>query len=237
MRTKVILLAAGRGRRFGKRTARLPKCLIPLGTGNLLSRYLAAFRRLGLREVVVVVGHEKELIVRECAEEGRGLSIKFLINPFYKEGSIVSLRTAAPEMRGSCLIMDADVWFSPAQLKPLLDSPKSAFLLDPRSKSAGEEMIVMRKGRRLVRVSKKTDPRLEPVGEATGFFKTSARDSLLLAGILERMVASGRRDVEYEEAYNELMKKSRVGFKKISGFWTEMDFEEDRSRILKRMRR
>ena len=229
---KVILLAAGRGRRFGKRTTRLPKCLIPLANGeNLLSRYLDSFRRLKLRNIVLVVGHEKERIIRTCVEKGRGLSITFLVNPRYREGSILSLCEAAAELEGDCLIMDADVYFETGALKRFLKKPGSAFLVDPRSKSSGEEMMVMAKGRRLVRISKKPAPRLRAVGEATGFLKLKRSDSFLLGDILQKMVRRGKTGLEYEEAYNELMKTRRLGFQKIAGFWTEMDFEEDLKKI------
>ena len=226
---RVILLAAGKGRRFGKRTKRLPKCLIPLGSGGetLLSRYLASFRALGLRDVVLVLGHKKEKIIRECVEKGRGLSVKFLVNPDYEKGSIVSLCTAAGEMDEDCLLMDADVFFRTGALKKLVRARNTSFLLDPRSKSGGEEMMVMAQGRRLVRISKKVDPKLTIVGEAVGFFKVKKEDAKRLAEILKKMVRAGKTGVEYEESYNELMKVKKVGFEIITGFWTEMDFEED----------
>ncbi len=233
---KVILLAAGRGRRFGRRTAALPKCLIPLSPGlNLLTRYLSSFRKLGLRDIVIVVGHEKEKIIEACVEHGRGLSIRFLPNPHYRKGSLVSLYTARGEMDRDCLVMDADVWFEPRQLKPLLSAKKSSFLLDPRSKNSGEEMVVMARGNRLVRISKRMDPRLQPLGEATGFLLLKKRDAVLLADILKKMVTGGKTSLEYEESYNELMKKRRLGFVQMSGFWTEMDFEEDLRKIRSRL--
>ena len=241
---KVILLAAGRGRRFGKRTVRLPKCLIPLSRGeDLLSRYLDSFRALKLRDVVLVVGHEKDRVIRACIEKGRGLSVKFLFNPRYEQGSIVSLFTAAHELTDDCLIMDADVYFQTNALGKLLKTPGSAFLLDPRSKSSGEEMMVMapatktsagRRSLRPCRISKRIDPRLCIIGEAVGFLKLKRSDALLLSDILEKMVRQGKTGLEYEEAYNELMKTRRVGFKKITGFWTEMDFEEDWAVIARR---
>ncbi len=231
---KVILLAAGRGRRFGRRTAALPKCLIPLRRGRtLLSRYLDSFRGLGLRDIVVVIGHEKEKIIESCIENGRGLSIRFLHNPHYKKGSIVSLYTARGEMRTDCLIMDADVYFSGGQLRKLLREKRSAFLLDPRSKSSGEEMILTAKHGKTVHISKKPDPKLRALGEATGFLKLLKKDAMLLARILEKMVRSGKKECEYEESYNELMKTRRLGVEKITGFWSEMDFEADLKKILK----
>ena len=234
---KVLLLAAGRGRRFGKRTARLPKCLIPLGKGaNLLSRYLDSFRKLDIRKIVIVVGHEKKKIMAECARKGRGLDIRFIANRRYRLGSIVSLASAAPEMNDDCLIMDADVFFSSSALKSLLRARKSSFLLDPRSKSSGEEMMLMSKDSRPVKISKKTDPSLKVLGEATGFFLVKKKDARRLAGILRRMVRAGKTKVEYEGSYCELMKKSRVGYVKIKSFWTEMDLEGDLKTIRGRLK-
>lgn len=230
---KVILLAAGRGRRFGRRTAGLPKCLIPLKRGEtLLSRYLDSFRKLGLRDIVLVVGHKKEKIIEACVEQGRGLSIRFILNPLFRKGSIVSLHAAGDEMDDDCLIMDADVFFRPEQLKGLLRFKRSAFLLDPRSKSSGEEMILTAKHGRPIHISKKPDPKLRALGEATGFLKLVKKDAMLLARILEKMVRSGKTECEYEETYNELMKTRRLGVEKIKGSWSEMDFEDDRKKIM-----
>ena len=81
------------------------------------------------------------------------------------------------------------------------------------------------------RISKRVDPQLRLIGEAVGFFKIKARDAKLLAKILSKMVLSGKTGLEYEESYNELMKKRKIGFEKIGGFWTEMDFKADLKKI------
>ena len=186
---KIILLAAGVGRRFGRRTKKLPKCLIPIGRRgeNLLSRALNSFLQLGLRNVVIVVGHQKEKIVRECAKKGRGLSVHFIVNSAYKKGSIVSLHAASGELGENCLIMDADVFFPTQALKRLVNSKHhSAFLIDPRSRSTGEEMMLMAPasaGERRsgpCRIAKKTDPSLKILGEATGFFKIGKENGNIL---------------------------------------------------------
>ncbi len=230
---KVILLAAGRGKRFGKRTKTLPKCLIPIGPKgeHLLSRYLDSFRKLGLKDVVLVVGHLKSHVMRECRKHGDGLSIRFIENPRYKLGSIVSLHTAAGEFNDDILIMDADVYFETKELKKILRNKRSTFLLDTRSKSAGEEMMLMARGERPTQISKKVNPELRIIGEATGFFKVVKKDAVLLGRILNTMVRGGVTGVEYEDTYNELMKKITPAYVKIGGFWSEMDFEEDLSAI------
>ena len=161
-RPKAIVLAAGVGRRFGEAARRTPKCLLPLGGGQtLLGRYLDSFRQAGVRDVVIVRGHLKEKIAGECRRRGAGLKIRFIDNPDYTRGSILSLFRASRELDGPVLIMDADFYFPPAALDRLLASDKpSAFLVDTRSISTGEEMMVLAKNGRLASITKKPDPAL-----------------------------------------------------------------------------
>src|SRR3989344_4821516 len=140
---RVILLAAGVGRRFGRITNALPKCLIPLGRNgrHLLSRYLDSFRTLGLKEIIIVVGHGRQKIIQACHKEGKGLQIRFISNKDYRKGSVLSLYKASGAMNQDCLIMDADVYFPTYALKRLLDSRhKDCFFVDRSSKSTGAEM-------------------------------------------------------------------------------------------------
>ena len=237
---KIILLAAGRGKRFGRRTQTTPKCLIPIGPGgqNLLRRYFLSFRRLGLQDVVIVVGHQKEKIIRECARIDHGLKVRFIPNEKYTRGSLFSLFKASEELRGDCLIMDADVYFPIAALRRLVRSRHSScFLIDPRSKFSGEEMMVMSRNGKPSLIAKKVDPSLKALGESVGFLKISKTAAEKLKKILKKFVEQGKLDVEYEESYNVLMKKTRIGCEKITEFWTEMDFEEDLRVIQRRHRR
>ncbi len=237
---RAIVLAAGVGRRFGPRTKKLPKCLIPLGrTGQtLLSRYLKSFKALGIRDVVIVCGHQRKKIFRFCAKEGAGLNIRFVVNNQYRRGSVVSLHSASAHLDSDTLVMDADVFFPTEALRRLLASrKKSAFLLDTRSKGAGEEMMVMSKNGRAVAVSKKILPGLKVVGETTGIVKLSARDAGMLKKILAGFIRKNILDVEYETAYTRLLRQKKVGVMKIDGFfWSEMDFPEDLAVILKNIK-
>lgn len=239
MKTTAVILAAGVGKRFGARTRRLPKCLIPLDRKGtcLLERYFDALRACGIRDGVLVVGHEKRQIIEAAARLGRGLSIRFIENPRYREGSLVSLYTARHFLKnGPCLVMDADVYFPAALLRKLLRRASSAFLYDPRSTSAGEEMMLMGRARRPLAISKAVDPSLEILGEATGIVRWSARHGARLAAILESFVRRGRTRVEYEEAYDALLKQERIGLVPVGNvFWSEMDFEDDLKKIRSRL--
>ncbi|MCG3176691.1 MAG: 2-aminoethylphosphonate--pyruvate transaminase [Candidatus Omnitrophica bacterium] len=229
-----VVLAAGVGKRLASRTGVRPKCLIPIdrrGT-TLLERYFDSFRAVGLRRVVVVAGHLEGQLRRAVRRYGRGLSVRIVTNREYRLGSIVSLRCASRHFGGDVLVMDADVFFPTEALERLLEHRGSAFLLDERSRSAGEEMMVMARSGRPVRIAKRLRPGLEVLGEATGIVKLTAADARRLRGILDRLYRRGVTSVEYEDAYTELLGSSRLGCVPVGDlFWTEMDFEEDLARI------
>lgn len=228
-------MAAGVGQRFGRITNALPKCLIPLerNGGHLLSRYLDSFGTLGLKEIVIVVGHGRQKIIRECRKKGKGLRIRFILNKDYRKGSVLSLYKASGAMNQDCLIMDADVYFPTSALKRFLDSKhKACFLIDRSSKSTGEEMMVMAKNGRPFAISKKLTPGLKILGESVGFLKIDRKSASELRKILQEMIKAGQTDVEYEESYDRLMKKIEIGVDSIGEvFWTEMDFKKDLDKI------
>lgn len=232
---KVILLAAGVGRRFGPQTKKTPKCLIPLGKNRetLLSRYFESFRELGLKRIVVVVGHQKEKVKKACKQWGQGLDVRFIANPRYKKGSIVSLYSAREALDEDCLIMDADVFFPTEALSKLINSKyKTCFLVDRKTKSTGEEMLLMLKGSRPVRISKTVDRSLKILGESIGFLKICRKDGKILKKILEDFIRNKKLRYEYEESYCELLRHAEAGYESVGSlFWTEMDFREDLEKI------
>lgn len=236
---KAIILAAGVGKRFGDETKTLPKCLIPLGqdSRNLLSLYFDCFRKVGVKKVVIVCGHQMEKIKNECERSGADLEIQFIFNPQYKKGSILSLYCAEKELNEECVIMDADVYFPDEALIKLIHSNHpSAFLVDTRVKSSGEEQMLMTKNGRLASISKKVNPNLEVIGESVGFLKLVKEHARVLREILKDFIAQGKMDVEHEDTYPALMEKYPIGFETMDGFfWSEMDFKEDLELIRKHL--
>ena len=264
---KAIILAAGVGRRLGKRAEGIPKCLIPIGGRPLLLRTLASLGKLGITDRVVVVGHEREKIERLVIQDSTGIGrVRFRVNPDYKKGSILSLwcvrdefdsedqalpvrargvgasedqRLVSPhgpsQMNDDLLIMDADVLFPDALLSKLVSSPHAnAFLLDPRSDSSGEEMMLMVKGDRVIHIGRKVEGAYDLIGEGVGFLKLSHRDAPLLKEVLEQLVREGKDGCEYEEALEVFLQKAVVGYELVGTLaWTEIDFPEDIERAEK----
>lgn len=227
---KAIILAAGAGRRFGPLTERQPKCLLPVGGSSLLERMLDALEGVGTREAVVTVGHCQDQIRALIGERRRRLSVRYIENPEYTKGSLLSLWVARKELGEDCLVMDADVLFFAELLRRLVAAPApSAFLLDESFVDTGEEVKLYARGERIVAMGKKITPPLhDRVGEGVGFFKCSAAHGPALVGCMKELLAEGGEDREYEDALDRLVRRVTVGWVSVDGLpWTEIDFPED----------
>jgi choline kinase len=233
---KAIILAAGVGKRLKGHNQGLPKCLVEIGGVSLLVRMLSSLQRLGISDRVVVVGYEKEKIEQAVKRLSDRIGpVRLRVNPDYTKGSILSLWSVrdefeSEEMKDDLLIMDADVLFPDGLLSRLVHSlHPNALLLDPRSCSTGEEMMMlMVKGGRVVHMGRKVDGTYDLIGEGVGFLKLSRKDATLLKQALEQLVNDGKDGCEYEEAIELFLQKAIVGYEPVGTFaWTEIDFPED----------
>jgi molybdenum cofactor cytidylyltransferase len=81
-----IVLAAGRSSRMGR-----PKATLPIGGGEtFLTRIIRTFQKAGVADVVVVLGHDVDAIVRSL--EGGAVRARIIINDGYDRGQLSSLR-------------------------------------------------------------------------------------------------------------------------------------------------
>ncbi len=113
------MLGAGRGRRFEFLTRTLPKPLLPVLDRPLVLWQLAALRALGVREVVLVVGHlghEIEAVVGDGAAHGVAVSYVRQAQPL---GIAHALACAAELLDRPFLCLLGDVFFEAADLARL----------------------------------------------------------------------------------------------------------------------
>jgi choline kinase len=225
-----IILAAGVGRRLSPLTDGLPKCLLPVGGRSLLERMLEALQAVGLTQALVVVGHCQEQIRNRIGARSGTLTIRYLDNPDYAKGSLLSLWCAREALHDDVVVMDADVLFAPELLKRLVNSPlSSALLLDRGFAETGEEVKLYARGPRVIAMGKQIKPpAYDVVGEGIGFFKCGARHVEALRACLEEVRREAGDATEYEEALDRLLRRVEVGWVDVAGrAWTEVDFPED----------
>ncbi len=226
---KAIILAAGAGNRLRPITAKMPKALIKIGEKTVLERMLDSLISLGVNDICFVVGHMKHMIAGFAGKKYDGARFKYILNPDYELGSIVSLWVAREEFSGDdALLMDADVIFERDLLHRLVNSKTAnCFLIDKNFSDTGEEMKVAALNKKIVQVARKISREHDEVGEGVGFCKISPAYHGELLKALEKSICLNRV-CDYEMALDDFVRRSPTGFEDVTGLkWTEIDFEAD----------
>src|SRR6266581_5011100 len=89
-----IILAAGVARRLAPLTDRTQKSLLHVGGRAILAWMLEALHAVGVRQVVIVVGHCADQVAALAASGPAGMTIECVHNPAYQKGSVLSLLSA-----------------------------------------------------------------------------------------------------------------------------------------------
>lgn len=226
---KAIIFAAGLGKRLQGITQGRPKCLVEIGGRTLLSRHVEYLARLGVRQVVLVVGFAQDHIRKAMAADPFAQDIRWIVNEQFTRGSMTSLWAARSEMDDDVVLMDADVLYAPTILARLLHSTlPTALLMDDTVKQESEECMVAAKAGRVLTLSKTLPSTYDEVGEGVGFLKVQQQDIPALLRSVQAHVQAGALDMEYEDALKDFFNKVQVGYEKIGGMpWIEIDFPED----------
>jgi len=99
---KAVILAAGRGTRIRSVHGKRPKCLIEVDNSAILDHQLDALSIVGINEVAIVVGYEKEQIIAHVnARRLLTQRIHFIDNPGFAITNNIYSSTA---LRSVCLM-------------------------------------------------------------------------------------------------------------------------------------
>ena len=220
---KALILAAGIGRRLGEPGAgerKMPKALMDFDGKTLLARHIEILQALGIRDITVVTGFAAEQMAAALAE---GPSIGVVVNPDFREGSVVSLWAGRTVLCSGApvILMDADVLYDARLMARLIGSPNADCLLLDREIEPGDEPVKLcvRDGR-IVDFHKRPSEPHDWHGESVGFFRFSSTAAKELADRAGEYIATGRRMMEYEEPIRDMIIASaadRFGFEDITG--------------------
>ncbi len=236
-----VILAAGVGRRLNGSAGPMPKALLPFGGRSLLSRHIAALRGAGVAGITVVIGFEADQV---RAAIGAEPGVRLVLNPDYREGSVVSLWAARDALLAGrpLILMDADVLYDSRLMARLVGSAHpNALLLDRGIEPGDEPVKLCIQGNRIVDFHKRPQAPHDWHGESVGFFRFTPETAADLAHRAAAYVGDGRRTMEYEEPIRDMIQadSAQFGFEDITGLpWTEIDFPEDvakAERLLSRM--
>lgn len=212
---KAVILAAGVGSRLGRP---FPKTLSILPTGEtILGRQIRLFREAGMREIIVVVGFKKTLIMEQHP------NVFFRYNPvFYITNTCKSLLCGLEDLDDDVLWVNGDVIFDPGVIQGIMAAKHNVVAVN--CQKCGEEEVKYRtdESGNITAISKTTE---NGEGEAVGMNKVLAAHVPALVRGLERC-----EDLDYFERALEFMIRDKVQFKPLDiseHRCIEVDFPED----------
>jgi Predicted sugar nucleotidyltransferases len=207
---KAIILAAGIASRLRPLTDNAPKCLLKVGSRNLLERTIDAVLENGINEIVIVTGYLREMIEDFVSDRYPQLKVQYIYNDLYAStNNIHSLwMTKDAVLRSDVLLMDSDILFDPAIITCLLDSVHPTCLALNSHDLGEEEIKVITDANDRIKEISKVCSIDDAVGESVGIEKMSEGFVKILFDELDTMILENKQSgVFYELAFENVISK------------------------------
>jgi choline kinase len=223
---KAVILAAGRGTRIRSVHGEHPKCLIEVDNTTILDHQLDALSMVGINDVAIVIGYEKEQIIAHVnARTLLSPRIRFIENPaFAITNNIYSLGLALDWLRGdSFIVLNADVIFNP-EILDLAVRPHApiSMIVDPLWRDETMKVVILED--HVIRMSKNIS-REEFTATYIGItvFSKAIQDRFFHK--MEDVIAAGRVNEFFNVVVQELANEGvPVGYTSTDGLlWAEID--------------
>jgi L-glutamine-phosphate cytidylyltransferase len=230
---RVIILAAGQGKRLLPLTAEVPKALLDIGGKTLIARQVEAFAACGIKDFVVVTGYASRRMedALTTLSAHHSVSITTMFNPFYAVAdNLASCWLARGFMDRDFIQVNGDNVFRKELVERLLAAPQNPISVAINTKDSfdADDMKVMMDGERLTEIGK-TLPVDTVQAEANGFYIFNGAGVNAYVNELELAM----RDPQalrrwFPSVVGSLAKKMSISTVSITGCkWAEVDFPQD----------
>lgn len=122
---QALMLAAGMGRRLGKYTEAMTKCMVTVGGRTLLERAVEALKEAGIHKFVMVVGWECDKLVDYIRNNISGMDFQFIYNHDYAAtNNIYSLFMAREQLASDdTILLESDLVFDRRLIREMVECP------------------------------------------------------------------------------------------------------------------
>lgn len=226
-----VILAAGLGSRL-RGTHAGPKSLLELGGVTLLGRMLAALHGAGVREIVLVTGHEAAQF--EAFLAAHAPTVRRVHNPDYaRTGSMHSLWLARGAVPGDLLLLEADLLLEARAIPALLESREPDAVLLSGTTGQGDEVFALGERGRLRALTKRKPAGEVSLGEFVGLTRLSAATLAELCRHYEATVAFPS-NYHYDDGLTALAAHRQIATVTVPDLcWAEVDDAAQLARALR----
>ena len=230
---RVVILAAGQGKRLLPLTSEVPKALLDIGGKTLVERQIEAFASQDIRNFTVVIGYGAARMEEALARIAARLNVMIatVFNPFYAVAdNLASCWMARAAMTGDFIQVNGDNVFRGDLVDILLAAPSAAVSVAINLKQTydSDDMKVILDRGRLTEIGK-TLPVEAVDAEAIGFYVFREGGGKAYVEILEQAMRDPHALKQwFPSAIGSLAKKMEVRTIPIGGIkWCEVDFPVD----------
>ena len=220
---KAIILAAGRSSRLYPITIERPKCLLEIGGKRIIDRQIEAVNEIGIKEIVVVVGYKKDIIIKEVGD-----AIVYREYKGYEQtNNLHTLWSIRDLLNDDYICLFSDVVFEPGIIKMAKESTEDfCMIIDTKEILEGTMRVEIEKEK--LKVIGSHVPLSAASGNFIGIAKFSKIGSRMLLDQMGEMI-SGHQNDYYTIAVDALVQKgTRIGYIDVkNSAWTEVDTQED----------
>lgn len=225
-----VILAAGMGQRLMPLTRDKPKTLLEINKTTIIERIVINCLNNQIKEYLVVVGHNKEKVAKECDRLAQKYDITFSVvenQDYNKTNTGVSTYLAVQKLKNKdFLIINGDNVFDEKIIENLLKSKSTAMIIDNYKQLNKESFKISIEGSTIKDMGKQIDIESSS-GEFIGISKVASADVELFGQILSKLTQEDPQQY-YDIAYVNLSRKSKVDFVYTNGLkWTEIDDIDD----------
>lgn len=220
---KALIIAAGNGSRLKMGRGDTPKPLRKVAGLPLIKRVVLLARKAGITEFVIVVGYQKDKIIKALTEEDLGVKVEFVENRDWRLSNGLSVLAAKKIIRENFILLMSDHIFDPETLSRLAQTPlqvnKTILAVDSKLDSIFDKDDATK--------VKILNDKLSSIGKSltqynavdTGMFLATPE----LFDVLDSLYQK-RRDVSLSDGIALMSERGQVGTFDIgNAFWQDID--------------
>jgi choline kinase len=232
-----LILAAGYGSRISDVTDE-PKSLLQVNGKALMDWHFDAWKKVGIRNVVVVTGYRRDLLESYLSKFKKDFDIQFAVNEDFRvKGNTYSFFYGLEKIQGDFLLFDADLIYDPDILSGFIkDSAENQILVGESSIDDIECAKAMVDKNGFVRmtidkreVTKEEREKFIFAGEAVGILKFSKAYRTDMYEACKSFLSDEKNiSKNWEHVMNEFLLTHDMSIHQAdSDRWVEIDNKED----------